>query len=60
MPFACPYCRHEGMPIVRRRVSAAGWIFILITLLICFPIFWVGFFMREEQRSCAACGIKFD
>ena len=60
MSFRCPYCQHEGLPRVTRRISTGGWVVFAVLIFCCFPLFWIGLLMHEDHRSCAACGVKFD
>jgi hypothetical protein len=57
--FHCPFCKTTSRPIVKSQVSTAGWImFILLLVLLCWPLCWIGLFIKEDYRVCSACGIK--
>ncbi len=57
--FHCPFCSSSTIPLVRSKVSTAGWItFVLLLLLFCWPFCWIGLLMREEYRQCSTCGMK--
>jgi hypothetical protein len=56
--FTCPFCRTEAVPIVRQKISAAGWITFVILLLFCLPLFWIGLLIKEDYRMCSGCGTK--
>ena len=57
--FCCPYCRSSAPPTLREEVSQNGWIVMIALLLLCFPLFWVGFLIREPRRYCSSCGVKW-
>jgi len=54
--FRCPYCDSSAPPISNTRVSAAGWVVMVLFILFFLPLFWVGLLIREEYRTCADCG----
>jgi len=54
--FVCPYCRTNLPPRLTSHVSPAGWVILVLLLLLCWPLFWVGFFFREEVCRCRNCG----
>ncbi|OYT73894.1 MAG: hypothetical protein CFK52_00640 [Chloracidobacterium sp. CP2_5A] len=54
--FVCPYCRTGLPPRFVSKVSAAGWIILVLLLFLCWPLFWVGFLIREERCLCRVCG----
>lgn len=56
--FRCPYCGSHAVPYFRPKISAAGWVVFALMLLFCFPLFWVGLLITEQQRFCQDCGIK--
>lgn len=59
MSFKCPYCDHEGMPMVEQRVSGTGWLIFAILLVFCLPLCWIPFVTdgtKEEIRRCVKCG----
>ena len=57
--FHCPFCGCNDPPVVRRKVSTAGWVmFVVLLCFLCLPLFWIGLLMKEEYRICADCGIK--
>ena len=49
--FACPRCQSHEAPLVRRRISAAGWL-ILVLLVFCLPLNLLGLLFTEEYRVC--------
>jgi hypothetical protein len=56
--FRCPYCRTKARPIIKQEVSSTGWIILVVLLICCFPFFWIGLLVKEDQRVCSRCGIK--
>lgn len=56
--FECPYCGSAEPPLVRSEISTGGWIVFAVMLVTCFPLFWVGFFIKDEYRQCDECGVR--
>ena len=57
--FRCPFCRAKHRPRIESQVSQGGWVFFIVSLLFCLPLFWIPLvFMKEEIRKCVACGMK--
>ncbi len=56
--FECPYCHTDAYPIVRSRISTAGWVVFVVLLIFCFPFCIIGLFIKEDYRVCSACGIR--
>jgi hypothetical protein len=54
--FQCPYCRTTVPPVARERVSQTGWIVLVVLILTCFPLFWIGLIIKEPYRVCRECG----
>lgn len=54
--FTCPFCRYQGPPLARSKVSTGGWIMFVVLLLFCFPLFWIGLLMKDHYRVCSGCG----
>ena len=55
--FQCPFCRSSAHPRVEKRISNAGVITMILLAVMCFPLFWIGFFIKEEYRVCSSCGL---
>lgn len=54
--WRCPYCQSTAGFYDRSEITTAGMIFAVVLLLfLCLPLFWIGFFMTEDRRYCAAC-----
>ena len=56
--YRCPRCGTQNLPHVERKISTAGWIVFAALLLVFFPLFWVGFFLKEDIRVCPVCKLK--
>lgn len=57
--FRCPRCSSQLYPRVTRQISTAGWIVFAVLLLTFFPLFWIGFLIKEEVRICPVCNFKY-
>lgn len=55
MAYRCPNCMGQFLPQIERRISTAGWIVFAVLLVMFFPLFWVGFLIKEEVRVCPSC-----
>jgi len=53
----CPRCASQ---VVRyeRKISTAGWIVFSVLLITFFPLFWIGFLLKEDVRVCQVCNYK--
>ncbi len=58
--FHCPRCATTMMPRFDRRISTGGWITFAALLIFFFPLFWIGFLIKENVRVCSVCGLKID
>lgn len=56
--YRCPRCASQYLPRIQRKISTAGWIVFAILLVTFFPLFWIGFLMKEEIRVCPVCNIR--
>ncbi|MCI0704162.1 MAG: hypothetical protein L0241_24150 [Planctomycetia bacterium] len=52
----CPYCGYTGSPARGSRISQAGWITFAVLLLLCWPLCFIGLFMKEDYPVCYDCG----
>jgi len=57
--FHCPRCNSQLFPRVSRQISTAGWIVFAVLLVTFFPLFWVGFLIKEDVRTCPVCNFKY-
>lgn len=55
MAYRCPNCMGQFLPQIERRISTAGWIVFAVLLVMFFPLFWVGFLIKEDVRVCPSC-----
>ncbi|MCA1816647.1 MAG: LITAF-like zinc ribbon domain-containing protein [Acidobacteria bacterium] len=53
--FRCPYCHTNAPPVVSTRISTGGWIVFAALLIACFPLCFIGLFIKEEYRRCSWC-----
>lgn len=54
--YQCPRCASRLYPKITRQISTAGWIVFAVLLLTFFPLFWVGFLIKEDMQVCQICG----
>jgi hypothetical protein len=54
----CPYCRSYATPLIKSRVSTAGWVVFVILFIFTFFLCWVGLLIREDYRVCSYCGAQ--
>ena len=57
--YRCPTCMSQFLPRVDRRISTTGWIVFAVLMVTFFPLFWVGFLIKEEVRTCPICNFKY-
>lgn len=57
--FNCPRCHSQLYPRVTRQISTAGWIVFAALLITFFPLFWIGFLIKEDVRVCPVCNYKY-
>ncbi|HLM02947.1 MAG TPA: LITAF-like zinc ribbon domain-containing protein [Pyrinomonadaceae bacterium] len=58
--YRCPRCGTQNLPHLERKISPAGWIVFVVLLLVFFPLFWVGFLIKEDVHVCPVCNLKVD
>lgn len=56
--YRCPRCASQAMPKVVRKISTAGWVVFAVLLVMFFPLFWIGFLIKEDARFCPVCNLK--
>lgn len=57
--FHCPRCASNLFPRVTRQISTGGWIVFAVLLITFFPLFWIGFLIKEDVRVCPVCNFKY-
>lgn len=57
--FHCPRCASNLYPRITRQISTAGWIVFAVLLITFFPLFWIGFLIKEDARVCPVCNYKY-
>jgi len=53
--FRCPHCQSTAPPVIAKRIGTAGWIVFFTLLIACFPLCFIGLFIKEEYRMCSWC-----
>ena len=53
--FRCPHCASTAPPIISKRIGVAGWVVFFALLIFCFPLCFIGLFIKEEYRMCSWC-----
>ena len=56
--YRCPRCHSQLAPRVEKKISSAGWIVFAILLITIFPLFWIGFFIKEDVWICPVCSLR--
>lgn len=56
--YRCPRCGTTTPPFVQSKISDGGILVIVLMVLFCFPLFWIGLLMKEEYRACPVCLAK--
>lgn len=58
--FRCPYCQSNAGYIRQSKTSTGGWIVFAVLLLVCFPLFWIGFLIQDSQDVCVSCRVRLN
>lgn len=56
--YRCPRCFSQYPPRFERKISTAGWIVFAVLLITFFPLFWIGFLIKEDVRICPMCNLR--
>ncbi len=56
--YRCPHCGTQNLPFYTRKISSAGWIVFAVLLVMFFPLFWIGFLIKEEVKICSVCNSR--
>jgi hypothetical protein len=54
----CHVCGSDAPPIYTSQISAGGWIVMVVMLVFCWPLFWIGLLMKEDVKKCSECGAR--
>ncbi|MFL5342194.1 MAG: LITAF-like zinc ribbon domain-containing protein [Gemmataceae bacterium] len=54
----CKECGSDAPPIHRSQISVAGWIVFVVMLLLCWPLCFIGLFIKDEYSVCGECGAR--
>ena len=54
----CPRCHRAGHFLPQERVSTAGILVFGLLLLVCFPLCWIGLFIKDKYLVCSSCGMQ--
>ncbi len=52
----CPYCHTYAPPLIKRRISTAGWVVFGVLLFFTIIFCWIGLLIKEDYRVCSYCG----
>ena len=56
--YRCPRCGTQNFPYLSRKISTAGWIVFAVLLVTFFPLFWIGFLIKEDVKICSVCNTR--
>src|SRR5262245_28225348 len=56
--YRCPHCMSQFLPRIERRISTTGWVIFGVLLVVFFPLFWVGFLIKEDVHVCPSCNTR--
>jgi hypothetical protein len=56
--WRCPFCGGTSGYVERSRMSGAGAIVMVLLLIFCCPLFWLGFFVTEQHDHCLDCDAR--
>ena len=54
----CPRCGGQHYPRLEKKISTAGWVVFAVLLVTFFPLFWIGFLIKENQSFCPVCNFR--
>lgn len=54
----CPRCGSPIAPRIEEKISTAGWIVFAVLLVTFFPLFWIGFLIKEQVAVCPMCSYR--
>ncbi len=53
----CPRCASQAVRY-EKKISTAGWIVFAVLLVTFFPLFWIGFLLKEDVKVCQVCNYR--
>jgi hypothetical protein len=54
--FRCAVCGCTATPILKQRISTAGWIVFAVLIFLCIFLCWIPLItMREQSHACPQC-----
>jgi hypothetical protein len=56
--YRCPNCGTQHYPRIIKKISPAGWIVFAVLLVMFFPLFWIGFLIKEDVKMCSICNMR--
>lgn len=56
--YRCPQCGTQNAPLYTKKISSAGWIVFAVLLVMFFPLFWIGFLIKEDVQICPVCNMR--
>ena len=56
--YRCPHCGTQNFPRLEKKISSAGWIVFAVLLILFFPLFWIGFLIKEDVKICPVCNFR--
>lgn len=59
--WSCIHCGSRLQPLRINKISTGGWVvFWLLSplLLVCIPVCFLGFLMRDACLACQQCGVR--
>lgn len=56
--YRCPHCGTQNLPFYTKKIATAGWIVFAVLLVMFFPLFWVGFLIKEDVKICPVCNLR--
>jgi len=58
--YHCPRCGTSYLPVIEKRISAAGWVVFSVLLVLTIIFFWVGLLMKEDVAVCPVCKARLN
>jgi hypothetical protein len=57
-PSVCPYCHSSSGYYFSEQISTAGWVTFAVLMVTCWPLFWIGLLIKEQQTHCRTCHVR--